>query len=108
MRRFDLVRLAHVLIGFAQGDYLNNKDDDGVCIFQGIFSTFHEIVSYFSFLIQELDDEADCLGALEIFLQKAQHPTTEKPDYEELKQILSTELEKHKNETNYDKFDWEK
>lgn len=43
---------------------------------------------------------------LEKFAHKAQYPKTERPDYDELKRILSTELEKHKNEPKYNSFDW--
>lgn len=28
--------------------------------------------------------------------------------YEKLRNVFKTELEKHKNESNYDKFDWQK
>lgn len=29
------------------------------------------------------------------------------PDYDALRNILKTELEKHQNKTNFDKFDWQ-
>lgn len=50
----------------------------------------------------------DCLDALEVFLSKSQHPQIKKPDYDELRRILINELEKRRNEPNYDQFDWEK
>lgn len=49
----------------------------------------------------------DCKETLKKFLQKAECPLTEEPDYDDLRNILMTELEKHRNELNYDKFDWQ-
>lgn len=49
----------------------------------------------------------DCNETLEEFEQKVQNLKSDQIDYEELRRILRTELEKHKNEPNYEKFDWQ-
>lgn len=37
----------------------------------------------------------------------SQDPKHDQPDYEAFRNLLRTELEKHKDEPNYDKFDWQ-
>lgn len=49
----------------------------------------------------------DCKETLQKFLQTAECPLIEKPDYEKLRNILTTELEKHQHKPNYDKFEWQ-
>lgn len=49
----------------------------------------------------------DCKETLEELLQKASNPEMEKPDYEDLRNTLRKELEKHSNHPNYKKFEWE-
>lgn len=58
-------------------------------------------------MFQGCFDNTGFKEVFEQFEQKAKYPKTEKPDYEGVRKILRTELEKHKNEPNYDKFDWQ-
>lgn len=42
------------------------------------------------------------------FSEKAEHPMLENPDYQSLRRILKSLLEKHQNDPNYDTFEWQK
>lgn len=42
------------------------------------------------------------------FHVRAMYRERQNPDYEGLRNILTTELEKHENEPDFDKFDWQK
>lgn len=71
-----------------------------------MFSKLFIYLLFFS--LQEIDKNVSCREALMAFKQKARFPLTEKPDYNELRSILTTEMTKYKNEPDYDKFDWQK
>lgn len=61
----------------------------------------------FVIFIQEIDEKVNCRAALKEFLSETMYPKYNEVDYDELRRILQTELEKYKNESNYDKFDWQ-
>lgn len=42
-----------------------------------------------------------------MFLHKAMVFNTATSDYGDLKEILTSELEKYRNESSYEKFDWQ-
>lgn len=65
------------------------------------------IISFFIFYSQEYIGNVECKEALLTFLDMAKDPKNDQPDYEAFRNILKTELEKHKNEPNYHKFDWQ-
>lgn len=49
----------------------------------------------------------NCRETLLKFSQMSKDSIHDQPDYEAFRNVLRTELEKHKDEPNYDKFDWQ-
>lgn len=47
------------------------------------------------------------MKTLKKLYQKAKSSETNKPDYQALKRIMKSELEKHKDEPTYVKFEWQ-
>lgn len=56
-------------------------------------------------MIQKNDDPF--MRTLKNLYHEAMFPETTKPDYRILRKIMKTELEKHKNEPTYEKFEWQ-
>lgn len=56
---------------------------------------------------QDLFGDAEGKETLTEFLQMARNSKYDRPDYEAFRNLLRKELEKHRNEPNYDKFDWQ-
>lgn len=72
---------------------------------QKIFSFFNNNVSFFC--VQEIDENVECRGALKEFFDEALDSETKGPNYNKLRRILQTELEKHANEPYFEKLDWQ-
>lgn len=117
--RNDINALALLLIEFMRGLlpvdlYWDLKWDDkreitstenNVDYFQ--FNLISKIFHFDFFFVQIIFKNVECKEALIEFLLTARDPKHDLPDYEVFKNILRTELDKHKNEPNYDQFDWQ-
>lgn len=64
-----------------------------------------ELIEGFQFF-NFIDDTTAMIAFLNLAEQTMQ--STDQPDYDAFRNILFTELEKHKNEADFDKFDWQK
>lgn len=50
---------------------------------------------------------AECREVLNKIVELAENSKTIKPNYEKFREYLQNELEEHKNQPNYNKFDWQ-
>lgn len=48
-----------------------------------------------------------CMNAVKQFIMKIQSTENQNQNYTELRQIFTHELDHHKNESNFDQFDWQ-
>lgn len=72
------------------------------------FSTILKTIIIFVISFQKIFKNQEVIELLEEFQQTNLHSKFIYPNYEELRNILKTELDKHQNEQNFGKFDWQR
>lgn len=82
----------------------NTQKQREVCNF------FQQIKFFFNLMIdtvQDIYERHEIMDLISNFKVKMLTSESIYPDYEALRKILETELNKHRNEMNFDKFDWQ-
>lgn len=75
-----------------------------MCLEYVVLIPFH--YSHFDFF-QNISGDKTFINALIEFFKINDDSYSGQPDHDSLRNILQNELENHKDEPNYDKFDWQ-